>query len=388
MVKEMCYQDMARPSLVPYSSRLSSFRLGFPDHPDDRRAVCSLQEQALPEAQRHQAEKIRRGIDIEMETMTEKQRSAIRQCKFCGISLYEVPKETRGNLQNFCSTDHRDAYRGDRENLRKRRSRKMKGSKSHRKYRSEVVRNLTRASRIDLSEGVNTNIATTPISGAKCSRNSLISRSGQDPVFEVTDLQKGVLEGESEKCRVSGHEWRAKGTSITCIRCGGTANNFSASRHRERRSYYETAEAQCSNPLHREEGQPCLSFLKPDSPYWQICSSCNLGNGILSYMDRMKHKDADPYASYGGKDWYDFVKDRCCNFQFKEKGQSCITLAEPYVTFFKPCSRCDLGLKLMEADTLKKLKDHQRDERRRSKRSVTIHAMRPEDAEELEEVCA
>lgn len=51
----------------------------------------------------------------------------------------------------------------------------------------------------------------------------------------------------------------------------------------------------------------------------------------------------DKFEPFGGKSWHDLAKKHCCNFEVKkDKGDYCITLAEPYKAFKVKCSKCEL----------------------------------------------
>jgi len=68
---------------------------------------------------------------------------------------------------------------------------------------------------------------------------------------------------------------------------------------------------------------------------------------------RVKERELTPeeiklYEPFGGKKWYDLCKEKCCNFDIREKEGRCLTLAEPYVLFRCACSDCKLGKMLMK----------------------------------------
>ncbi|MFN3481024.1 MAG: hypothetical protein ACK415_11675 [Thermodesulfovibrionales bacterium] len=67
-----------------------------------------------------------------------------------------------------------------------------------------------------------------------------------------------------------------------------------------------------------------------------VCEGENQGHGL-------------DYDSFGGKQWYELAKSKCCNFEARKTEGYCVTLFEPYYRFHRKCSECRLGMALVTA---------------------------------------
>lgn len=94
----------------------------------------------------------------------------------------------------------------------------------------------------------------------------------------------GVCDVPTGRCseRFIDHDWRATGETISCARCGVT-----------------------KNPAGKK------TALTPED--------------------------------FGGREWYLMAKDKCCNFDLRNKGGFCFDLKDPHRTFRLACSECSLG---------------------------------------------